>query len=308
LKVLITDMVLKNDLRSNATELTVFGPRITGLTPLTDAVAGDGSFSLRISGANFRSGASVEVNGSVLSASRVRRNGNKSIRVKIPAPLTEQAGKLAVVVRNSEGNASEPAEIEMQAPTISSFDPGQVLAGLSNVKVAVLGSNFRKGLRVYVTGESPDSARKLERRQVRFRSKGRLIVTLDEDLNNLIAQKGIVKFQVVNPNRTDGVPGASTDLKVVGPEVTEALIKPVKGDETHVQLQITGANFRNRAVVEFFNEEDVLLRLRVPAKIRDDRIVIFYRAKKVEGLLNQKLRVVNPGDVKSDAVSLKVEP
>jgi hypothetical protein len=194
------------------------------------------------------------------------------------------------------------------APIISSFDPGQVLAGLSNIKVAVIGSNFRKGLRVYVAGEGPDSARKLERRQVRFRSRGRIVVTFDDDLNKLIAQKGVVKFQIVNPNRTDGVPGPDTDLKVVGPEVTEALIKPVKGDDSHVQLQITGANFREKAVVEFFNEEDVLLRLRVPEKIRDDKIVIFYRAKKVEGLLNQKLRVVNPGDVKSDAVSLKVAP
>ena len=113
-----------------------------------------------------------------------------------------------------------------------------------------------------------------------------------------------MKFQIVNPNRTDGVPGPNSDLKVVGPEVTEALIKPVKGDDSHVQLQITGANFRDQAVVEFFNEADVLLRLRVPAKIKDDRIVIFYRSKKVDGLLNQQLRVVNPGDVKSNAVPL----
>ena len=305
-KVQITDMVLKDDLRSNETELTVFGPRIADLLALTDPVAGDGSFNLRISGENFRGGATVLIDGSEMSASRVRRNGNKSIRVKVPRPLTEQAGKLAVVVRNPEGNASEPAELELLAPTISSFDPGQVLAGLSNVKVAVLGTNFRKGLRVYVAGEGPDSARRLERQQVRFRSKGRLVVTFDDDLNKLIAQKGVVKFQIVNPNRTDGVPGPNSDLKVVGPEVTEALIKPVKGDDSHVQLQIMGANFRDQAVVEFFNEADVLLRLRVPARIRDDRIVIFYRSKKVDGLLNQQLRVVNPGDVKSNAVPLKV--
>jgi len=174
------------------------------------------------------------------------------------------------------------------------------------VRVAVLGSNFRKGLRVYVASEGPDSARRLERRQVRFRSKGRLVVTLDDDLNKLIAQKGVVKFQIVNPNRTDGVPGPDSDLKVVGPEVTEALIKPVKGDDSHVQLQITGSNFRGQAVVEFFNEADVLLRIRVPEKIKDDRIVIFYRSKKVEGLLNQQLRVVNPGEVKSNAVPLQV--
>ena len=304
-KVQITDMRL-DDLKSNETDLTVFGPRITELTPLADAVAGDGGFNLRIGGANFRNGATVQINGNQVPEGRVRRNGSKALKVWVPSRLTEDAGKLAVVVRNPEGNASEPGELELFAPAISSFDPGQVLAGLSNVKIAVLGSNFRKGARVYVAGVGSDFARKLERRQVHFRSQGRIIVTFDDDLNTLIAQKGVVEFQVVNPNRTDGVPGVATNLEVVGPEVTEALIKPVKGDDSHVQLQITGANFRDKAVVEFFNEEDVLLRLRVPEKIRDDRIVIVYRKNKVEGLLNQKLRVVNPGDVKSDAVPLKV--
>jgi hypothetical protein len=305
-KVQITDMRL-DDLKSNETDLTIFGPRITELTPLADAVAGDGGFNLRIGGANFRNGATVEINGNQVPEGRVRRNGSKALKVWVLSRLTEEAGKLAVVVRNPEGNASEPGELELFAPAISSFDPGQVLAGLSNVKIAVLGSNFRKGARVYVAGVGSDFARKLERRQVHFRSQGRIIVTFDDDLNTLIAQKGVVEFQVVNPNRTDGVPGVATNLKVVGPEVTEALIKPVKGDDSHVQLQITGANFRDKAVVEFFNEEDILLRLRVPEKIRDDRIVIVYRKNKVEGLLNQKLRVVNPGDVKSDAVPLKVE-
>ena len=308
LKVRVDDLALP-DLVSNEQPLNVFGPRITDLKPLIEpVVAGDGSFKLRIGGENFRGGATVEINGNRIAASRVRRLGSKAIKVGVPGRLVEDAGKLAVVVRNPEGSASEPKELEALGPEITSFDPGQILAGTSDVKVRLGGTNFRKGARVYVANSDTKEAFKVDRRQVHFRSSSQIVVTFADKLNDLIAQPATLSFQVVNANSGDGVPSAGKEVKVAGPEITKATVSPAKGDPSQAQLEITGANFRKGALIEFFDDEGaVYVRQRVPDKIRDDRIIRVVSARKAEAWRNLKLRVVNPQSVKSNAVTLDFE-
>jgi hypothetical protein len=302
LRVRVGDLTVP-DLTSNEKELTVFGPRITALKPYVEpVVAGDGSFKMKIEGENFRNGAGVEINGKAVPRSRVRRLGSRAIKLTVSSRFIQDAGKLSVVVRNPEGNASDAREIEAVPPDIASFAPGEVLAGLKDVKVRLSGSNFRKGLRVYVGKAETGEAFRIDRRRIRFRSSAQLVVRLKEQLNQLVAQPGTLKFQVVNPNDGDGVPSANRELRVVGPVITEAAITPIKGDQAHVRLVITGANFRKGAEVEFFKDGDVYVRQRVPEGLKNDRITLTFKAKKVDGLVNLEARVVNPGDVKSNSV------
>jgi hypothetical protein len=306
LTVQVKDLAVP-DLLSNRRDLTVFGPRITALKPMVETiVAGDGGFKLKIEGQNFRNQAVVEINGNALSSTRVRRNGSNALKVNVPKRFIEDAGKLLFVVRNPEGSASEAKELDALAPAITSFEPGKVLAGLTDVKVGIRGTNFRKGARVYVANANTREAVKVERQRVRFRSSSHLVVTFnDEKLNAFIAQQGALKFQVVNPNSADGVASVDQELMVVGPEIREAAFKAVKGDDSRAKLQISGANFRKGAVVEFFKEDNVYDRQRVPDKVREDLITIELRSKKVEGLRNLDLRVVNPGNVRSAAVKAR---
>ncbi len=286
------------DLVSNESELNLFGPRITQLHPSVDAiVAGAGGFKLRIAGENFRRGATVEINGTPISSSRVLRQKSTSIKMSLSGRMVENAGKLAVVVRNPDGSASDARELDALAPQISGFLPGKVLAGLSDVKVNVRGDYFRKRSRVYVAAS--EQAFRLPRRNVKFRSQHRLVVTLTGELNALLAQPGALRFQVVNPNRSDGVASPDRVLEVAGPQITEALIVSA-GDDSEVKLVLKGENFRRGAIVEFIKEEAVVRR-QDAERVRETRVIITLRAKRLEALGNFQLRVVNPGNVRSNA-------
>src|SRR5581483_7005769 len=118
-------------------------------------------------------------------ATAVHQAGRTQIDVRVPRQFTQDAGKLAVTVRNPEGAASDAAAIDVHAPQIVRFTQKQVMAGTSRARVDIRGTDFRRGARVYV-GNGRDLNVQLARTQVRFRSSTHLTITLKDELKKLL--------------------------------------------------------------------------------------------------------------------------
>ena len=292
-KVLVKDLALSDLVSTNDEDLLIFGPRIKDLKPSVDMiVAGDRKFILKIVGENFREGAQVEINGSTVPADRISYVTGKAIKLVVPDALFQEAGKLKVVVRNSSGGESDPQELDVHAPEITSFTPDKLFAGVPNVRVDILGQNFRRRARVYVTNSI--KALEIPRAQIRFRNSTHIILALGAESNDLLAQPDTLNFEVVNHNNGDGVASAVLSLDVVGPSITDASIKPVKGDDSQLRITIAGANFRRGAVVEFLKDGATVLS-QSPVKLREDLLTVVVRSKKLTALGTFQVRVVNPG-------------
>ncbi len=296
LKVQVRDLAVPDLVSRNEKELHIVGPVVTNLrTTMRSIVAGGQSFGLRISGSNFREGAQVElrVGSEVYTAVDVQRLGSKSIRLIVPNHILQESGSLEVVVRNNDGSKSEPRELEIRAPEITTFAQGKVYAGSSDVRIDILGRSFRRNARVYAGNA------RIENKHVRFRSSTHLTVTLTGDLNRLLDKPDLLRFQVVNPNDADGVPSVDKALSILGPEIADAAIQPVKDDASQVRVVIKGANFRRGAIVEFFKVgiEGAPVIQRRPATITNDTLTVVTSAKKIERIGSFRVRVVNPGTV-----------
>ncbi|MFL6273893.1 MAG: YncE family protein [Blastocatellia bacterium] len=298
LKVLVRDLAVSDLVSANNKDLLIYGPRITELAPVnSNVVAGDGAFGLRIRGANFRSGATVEINGQALPASAFHLTGRSLINVRVPQQFAQDAGKLAVTVRNPEGAASDAATIDVHAPQIVSFAQKQVMAGTVKARVDIRGKDFRRGARVYV-GNGRDFNLQLARPQVRFRNSTHLVITLKDELNKLLEQPGHLEFNVVNPNSGDGVTSQKAALNVVGPVVAGVQFEALAENDRQVRLVIAGANFRRGALVEFV-KGDAVVRQATPESLRADRATVVIPSRVLEALGDYTLRVVNPGQVAS---------
>jgi hypothetical protein len=293
------------ELVSNARTLNVVGPSIDEVKPFNDVVvAGDRSFKLRISGENFREGVRVAINGEAVPASLTQRYNDKLIIANIPGRFAQEAKSLSVAVRNQSGEESNSLKIDARAPEVNAFAPEQAItAGVKGARIDIRGSNFRRRASVYV-GDGKGQAYKVNSRRVHFISSKQIIINFTGVLKNLLAKPGVVQVQVVNPNDADGVSSQTQLLKVAAPEIAEAMVNPIEGDGTNSRLLIQGANFRRGAVVEFVKAGDVV-RQQAPVNIRGNRISIVIQAKKLEALGSFEVRVINPGDIQSNALSVR---
>lgn len=296
LRVQVKDLAVPDLVSVNEKELSIFGPQVTELrTTVATIVAGAPSFGLRIAGKNFREGAQVElnVNGEGFTAVDVRRLGSGVVRLTVPTHIFQESGSLMVVVRNPDGSKSDPQELKVRAPEITGFAQKRVFAGSSDVRIDILGHNFRRNARVYAGNA------RIENKHVRFRTSSRLTVTLTGDLNRLLEKPDLLRFQVVNPNNADGVPSLNNALAVVAPEIADASIQTLTDDSSQVRVVISGANFRDGSMVEVFKvgmDDAPVLQLK-PAALTDKRLIVLVSAKKLERLGSFRIRVVNPGTV-----------
>ncbi|MEN3334280.1 MAG: hypothetical protein V7641_3645 [Blastocatellia bacterium] len=298
LKVMVRDLAVSDLVSANNKDLLIYGPRITELAPANSkVVAGDGDFNLRVRGENFRSGATVEINGEALPASAMRVTGRSTISLHVPRQFTQDAGKLAVIVRNPEGGVSDAAAIDVNAPQIVRFSQKRVLAGTSQARIDIRGKDFRRGARIYV-GNGRDINLQLERPHVRFRSSTHLTIMLNEELKKLLEQPGKLEFNVVNPNSGDGVTSQKATLNVVGPAVANVQFESLEKDAKQVRLIIDGANFRRGALIEFV-KGDAVVRQATPETLRADRATVVISARMIDALGDYRLRIVNPGQVAS---------
>jgi outer membrane protein assembly factor BamB len=293
IKVQVKDLSVPDLVSPNDQELLIFGPRISDLRPAVETiVAGDRKFVLRILGDNFREGAEVSINNSVVPASQISNLTKKVIKVVVPGDLFQDAGTLKVVVRNSTGVESDPKELDVHAPEIESVAPGKLFAGMSDAQVDIFGKNFRRRARVYVRNAS--QAFQVPAAQVRFRNNTHIVVTLGGESGSLLVRPDTLRFEVVNRNAADGVQSADHSLEIVGPSVTDALIEPVTDNDSQVRVTIAGANFRRGAVVEFVKDGATVLQ-QTPVKRSGGIVRVIVRAKKLDALGNFQVRVVNPG-------------
>lgn len=286
-------------LASGEKQLTIFGPRIDALTPRFGPVtAGAGGFRLIITGSNFREGAEVLLDGQAASSTRVTRVTSSRLRVLVSRKLTQQAGQLEVVVVNPGGNRSDPRSVELHAPAIEAVSPSPLLAGSRDIAVDLHGSFFRKRARVVISDQT-GQAFQAKASRVRFRSAIRVRLFITGELNDLISRPGALDIQIVNPNNGDGIPSEKTRIELAGPLIETASIEAVQGEDSLRRLVINGQHFRSGAEVEFLKDDSVVRRQEAN-KTRAERIVAIIGTRKVKALGVFSIRVVNPGEVKSD--------
>ena len=296
---------VKPDVVSNAKTVNLVGPVISEIKPFNDVVvAGDRSFKLKISGENFRDGVRLEINGETVPVSLTHRISEKLIVASVPGGFAQEAKALAVAVRNPGGDISNVTNLAAVAPEIKTFAPNEVVAGEGiGRRVRITGTNFRPHASVYV-GDGKSQAFKIDRKRIKFISKNQIIVTFTSRLKSILAKPGVVHVQVVNPNDIDGVSSEVLALNVVGPEVKTATVNAIDGDATNVRLLLQGANFRRGAVVEFIKAGEVINQ-QAPVNIRNNRISIVLSARKMEALGSFSIRVINPGDIRSNPTTVQ---
>lgn len=293
LRVQVKDLAVSDLESSNDKDLLIFGPRVNELVSSVDMiVAGDPRFILRIKGDNFREGAEVRINGTVVSADRILNVGKKLIKLVVTETFFQDAGKLRVIVRNTTGGESDPKELAVHAPEIESLTPGKIFAGVKDARIDIFGKNFRRRASVYV--KNGTQALQIARSQIRFRNDQHMVVTLSGESSALLVKPDTLQFEVVNRNAADGVVSVDHSLNVVGPSITDALIESVKHDDTRVRLTINGENFRAGAVIEFIKDGAVVLQ-QTPVKLKETLARVIVRARKIEALGSFEVRVVNPG-------------
>lgn len=288
---------------SNEEFLTLFGPRITGLRPSRDNIlAGTGGFRVKIDGSNFRDGAQVRIGTESLAAFRVNRVSAHRIVAFIPGRMVDTAQKLLFVVRNPDGSESEAKDMETLAPVIEGFEGAPVIAGSERVRIGIRGSFFRKqsGVRL----QTKDRTVEVRPSRVRFRSRQLLTVILSGSLRELISQPGNVSVQVINPNRGEGVASEAFDLEVAAPQIEGAAFEPDPESEDNLLLVVTGAHFREGALVQLF-AQGLLYLEENSASTQAGRIVLRVKKRRVDavGSLNLvNVAIVNPHGISSNRV------
>ena len=287
---------------SNVETITLLGPQITALNVIKNPLlAGTGHFRMEVKGRNFREGARVLVNGSAVKISDVKRISAEKLRVEVPGNLNQDAGSVPVVVRNPDKAESAPVTFNAAAPEITAVNPTQLIAGESNVGLEILGQNFR-GKATIAIGQNGATPVEIDTKFVRFVSKHKVVVKLRGKLNELISQPGTLSIQVVNPNKTTGVPSAVQTVTVAAPQITAASIKAEKAAPGADQITITGNSFREGAVVDFLQNGQVVLE-RAPDVTKPDRLEVSIKKGKITALGQFQVEVINPGKIPSNAVT-----
>lgn len=303
LSVEVRDVVIP-ELTSNAKTVNIVGPSITEVKPFSDVVvAGDTSFSVKIIGTNFRPNTRVEINGEAVPVSLTKRLNEKIIIATVPGKFAQEAKSLAVTVRNVGGDASNAMMLEARAPEIQASTPNDITAGIRGAKVTLSGEHFRRGAKILVSdGQAP--ALKVDRRKVKFISKTQIVVTFTGSLKKLLAKPGVVQVQVVNPNRGDGVDSQVYAIKVSEPQIKTASINNLAGDDSNVRLLIDGSNFRRGAIIEFI-KAGAVVRQQAPISVTSNQISVYMQTKKADALGRFAVRVINPGDIRSKATTVR---
>jgi IPT/TIG domain len=137
-------------------------PVITSLSPSTVA-AGSGAFTLTVNGSNFVAAASIQANGSNLATVFLSAT---QLQATVPAALTAAPGSVAITVFNpvvgvpGGGFTSNTALLTVGAapgppPVLISASPGLAAQGASQLRLTLLGRDFRPGATVVISPPLP---------------------------------------------------------------------------------------------------------------------------------------------------------
>ncbi len=278
--------------RSNSVTLTIIPPppTLSSITPRV-VIVGSGSFTIFLLGLNFDSGAAVLIDGTAVAATFV---SEVDLKAAVPASFSTTLGTHQVVVRNSDGNQSNAAQLEVIPPStvVTSISPATVIAGDSSFSLMVKGANFKTSATVFF--DLTDLA-------TTFKSAQELAAQVPA---SLVAKPGVHAVSVRNSNEfpsNEAVFQTLPDSPLIA-SVDPASVIEGSGDVT---VTITGRKFQPGAVVRiieptvlgvpldttFISSE--MLRAGVPAaKTRTSGAVV--------------LTVENPDFGLSNSVALKV--
>ena len=134
--------------RSNSVTLTIIPPppALFSITPRV-VIVGSGAFTMFVTGLNFGSGTVVLIDGTPLPTTGTSA---QDLRVSVPSTVTAAIGTHQVVVRNSDGQQSTPAILEVIAPAtvVTSISPSTAVVGGPGFTLVVKGSNFKNNATV----------------------------------------------------------------------------------------------------------------------------------------------------------------
>jgi len=203
---------------SNALSLPILNP-VPMLSSLsqTSVLVGTAGLNLTVIGMNFVTGASVQVNGTVLSPSSVSAT---SLTIAVPASLLSTVGSLSIAVSNPApgGGLSNVLILQVVStnpvPILTSISPSAVIAGGSALSLALTGTNFANAAVVQVNGASVSTT---------FNSGFSLTAMIPA--NNLAAA-AMLPITVLNPAPGGGV---SSPLVLV---VSDFSISSASGTQT----------------------------------------------------------------------------
>ncbi len=130
-------------------------PAITGISPST-VIAGSPAFNLTVTGSNFIKASLINVNGNTLTPSSTSAT---QLTATAPASLVASAGSLPVTVSNlpaGGGRLTSNAVVLTVAapaapPSLTSASPEFPVQGASQIRMTLVGSNFRAGATVVIS-------------------------------------------------------------------------------------------------------------------------------------------------------------
>ncbi len=136
-----------NESTSNSIQFTIRNPPpvLQALLP-AEALAGGPSFTLRVLGNSFLSGAVVLWNGNPLPTSFLAQN---ELQASVAASLIAQPGAASVQVRHPDGGESAVRTYPINSLRITSLSPASTVAGGPAFDLTVTGTGFSGGIQVF---------------------------------------------------------------------------------------------------------------------------------------------------------------
>lgn len=231
---------------SPAFAFTFTGPvasTISSISPLGSVVNPAQDVQLTISGSNFGSTSTVNINGFNLTPNPA--TSSTTLVVDLPhGDLPTAVGPTNVTVTNTLGGVSPPAVFTMYAtapppaanpaPTIASLTPASVAMGGPNLSLQVNGANFTSGSIVYWNGAALPTS---------FVSANQLVATV---LSSRTATANSANVTVVTPAPGGGASQSFTFTTVssnLTPTISSLSPSTALTSANSVQLTINGANF-----------------------------------------------------------------
>ena len=285
---------------SQMKELKVIRPGAPILEKIRPSeVAGpSGSFTLKVTGQNFRASSTVFVAGQALNTQQV---GANTLQAVVPANLVASVGQLKVLVRDlavSDLASANYKDLTIYGPRITELNPavGKVVAGTGDFNLLIKGQNFRNGSHVEVNGlPLPESA-------IRKTSLSTIKVVVPK---SFFQDAGTLSVAVRN---AEGSVSEAGEINVHAPQIVKFGQAKVMAGITSTRIDIRGQNFRRGARVYIGNGSDmnVLLGKR-QIRFRNSTHIAVTLKGDLNKLLAQpgtlQFNVVNPND--GDGVSSK---
>jgi len=273
---------------SNSVTLPVEPPApiISSISP-SQITVGSGSFSLRVSGANFENGASVRVDSVAVPTTFI---SSQELIAAVGSSTTNSVGSHSVEVRNPSGKFSNAVSLSviLPAPAIVSLSPNRVEIGSAPVALTVDGLNFRPGAVVKINGVDLPTT---------FISAERLTVLVPAIF---LAAPGNLNVIVVN---ADGQASNIMFLPIVLPPPLILKITPdvVVAGSASFTLTIEGANFQPGATLALANSN-------LPATfVSSTKLTVTISSDLIKEQGPRSLQLINSDGRRSNLLALIVE-